>query len=42
MEAGLGRTLEAVDSNILTIATSLPLGHFAAARKPPPTRVFDF
>lgn len=42
MEAGLKLTLEVVNSRILTVATSLPLDQFAAARKAPPTQVIEF
>jgi invasion protein IalB len=41
MESGQKLVLEVVDSNILTITTSLPLGHFAAVREGTPTQIFD-
>ena len=42
MEAGKGLRLEVADSNILTVATTLPLDQFAAAHKGPPAQVFDY
>ena len=42
MASGLKLTLEVVDSNILSVATTLPLDQFAAARNAPPTQVFEF
>ncbi|MGA7997979.1 MAG: invasion associated locus B family protein [Bradyrhizobium sp.] len=42
MESGVKLTLEVVDSRILTIATSLPLDQFAAARNAPTAQVFEF
>jgi invasion protein IalB len=41
MEAGKKLQLEVVDSNVLTISTSIPLEQFAAVRKSAPTRVFE-
>lgn len=42
MEAGRGLTLEVADSNILTVATTLPLDQFAAVHKGAPAQVFDY
>jgi hypothetical protein len=33
--------LEVVDSSVLAISTSLPLGQFAAIRQGPPSKVFE-
>ena len=40
MEAGQTLSLEVVDSNVLTVSTSLPLGRFAAVRKGSPEQIF--
>lgn len=37
-----GGRVEVVDSNILTVATSLPLDEFAKARNAAPAQVFDY
>jgi invasion protein IalB len=42
MESGQKLTLEVVDSNILTIATSLPLDQFETTRKGNPTQTFEY
>ncbi len=42
MDSGRKLTLQVVDANILTVATSLPLDQFAAAHKGPPAQVFDY
>ena len=42
MEAGHKLTLEVVDSNILTIPTTLSLDQFGATRKGPPTQIFEY
>ena len=42
METGKNLTLEVVDSNITTVATSVPLDHFATARKGPPAQTYEF
>ena len=42
LESGQKLTLEVVDSNILTVATSLPLDQFATARDAAPAQVFDY
>ena len=41
MESGQKLTLEVVDSNILTVRTSLPLDQFAAVRGAAPAQVFE-
>ena len=41
MEAGQKLKLEVVDSNVLTISTSIPLQQFAAVRNAVPARVFE-
>jgi invasion protein IalB len=41
MEAGRSLTLEVVDSNILTVASSMSLDNFAAARNGAPARIFQ-
>ena len=41
MEAGQKLALEVVDTNILTITTTLPLDQFEAVRKGAPTQVFE-
>jgi invasion protein IalB len=40
MEAGQTLSLEVVDSNVLAVSTSLPLGRFAAVRKGSPEQIF--
>jgi invasion protein IalB len=42
METGKNLALEVVNSNISTIATSVPLDNFATAHKGPPDRTIDF
>jgi len=42
MESGQKLTLEVVDSNIVTIPTSLPLDQFATVRNAAPTQVFEY
>ena len=41
MEAGQTLVLQVVDSNVVTITTSLPLGQFAAVRKNAPAQLFE-
>jgi len=41
MEAGKTLTVEVIDTNMLAVTTSLPLGQFAAVRKGAPARVFE-
>ena len=41
MASGQTLRLEFVDSNLLTLATSLPLGQFAAVHKAAPAQVFE-
>jgi len=41
MEAGKTLAIEVVDTNLLTVTTSLPLQNFAAARKRAPAQVFE-
>jgi invasion protein IalB len=41
LEAGLMLVVEVVDTNVLTITTSLSLNRFAAVRKGAPTQVFE-
>lgn len=41
MESGEKLKLDVVDSNLLTVSTLLPLGHFASVRKAAPTQVFQ-
>jgi invasion protein IalB len=41
MDSGQTLRLEFVDSNLLTLATSLPLGQFAAVHKAAPAQVFE-
>jgi invasion protein IalB len=41
MEAGLKLVLELVDTNVLTITTTLPLNQFEAVRKGAPAQVFE-
>ena len=41
MEAGKNLTLEIVDTNMLAVTTSVPLGQFAAVRKGAPVQVFE-
>lgn len=42
MEAGQKLTLEVVDSNILTVQTTLSLDQFGSTRKGPPTQIFEY
>lgn len=41
MESGRNLTIEAVDTNMLAVKTSLPLDRFAAVRKGTPAKVFE-
>ena len=41
MESGQTLVLEVVDSNILAVTTSLPLGPFASVRHGAPAQTFD-
>jgi invasion protein IalB len=41
MESGRKLTLEVVDSNLLTVATALPLDQFAAAHKGPAAKTYE-
>jgi dienelactone hydrolase/invasion protein IalB len=41
MESGQTMELEVVDTNILSLATSLPLAQFAAVRRGPPAKTFE-
>jgi invasion protein IalB len=41
METGSNLVVEVVDTNMLTVTTSLPLNQFAAARKGAPTKTFE-
>jgi invasion protein IalB len=41
MENGRLLTLEVVDSNILTVASSMPLDQFATVRNGPPAQIFE-
>jgi invasion protein IalB len=41
LEAGLKLVLEVVDTNVLTITTSLPLNQFATVRKGAPTQIIE-
>lgn len=41
MDAGKTLTVEVVDTNMLAVTTSLPLGRFAAVRKGAPERIFE-
>jgi invasion protein IalB len=41
MESGQKLVLEVVDSNVLTLSTTLPLDQFAAARKNAPAQLFQ-
>lgn len=41
MQNGRNLTIEVVDTNMLSVTTSLPLGQFAAARKGAPTKTFE-
>jgi len=42
METGKKLTLEVVDNNLLTVASSLPLVHFATVHKGEPEKTYDF
>ena len=41
LEAGKNLTVEVVDTNLLAVTTSLPLGQFGAVRKGAPAQVFE-
>ena len=41
MEAGKNLVLEVIDTNMLAVSTSLPLGQFAAVRKGAPAKIFE-
>jgi invasion protein IalB len=41
MEAGKNLVLEVIDTNMLSVWTSLPLGQFAAVRKGAPAKIFE-
>jgi hypothetical protein len=41
MESGQKLLLEVVDSNVLTVSTSVPLGQFTAVRQGTPTQIFE-
>jgi invasion protein IalB len=41
MESGKTLTLEVVDSNLLSLTTSLPLAQFASVHKGPPAQTFE-
>lgn len=41
MEGGSNLTVEVVDTNMLSVTTSMPLNQFAAARKGAPTKIFE-
>jgi invasion protein IalB len=41
LEAGKNLTVEVVDTNLLAVTTSLPLGQFGAVRKGTPAQVFE-
>jgi invasion protein IalB len=41
MEKGQTLTLAVVDSSVLTVSTTLPLEHFAAAHRNPPAKIFE-
>ncbi len=41
MENGKNLTVEVVDTNLLAVTTSLPLGQFAAVRKGAPAQLFE-
>jgi invasion protein IalB len=41
MESGKSLVLEVMDTNMLTVSTSLPLAQFAAVRKGAPTKTFE-
>jgi invasion protein IalB len=41
IESGQKLLLEIVDSNVLTVSTSVPLGQFAAVRQGTPTQIFE-
>lgn len=41
LDGGKNLTLEVVDTNMLSVSTSLPLAKFAAVRKGAPARVFE-
>jgi invasion protein IalB len=41
MDNGKNLTVEVVDTNLLAVTTSLPLGQFAAVRKGAPAQLFE-
>jgi invasion protein IalB len=41
LEKGQTLTLEVVDSSVLSVSTSLPLGQFAFVHQGDPTKVFE-
>jgi invasion protein IalB len=41
MQNGRSLTLEVVDSNVLTVASSMPLDHFATVSNGPPAQIFE-
>jgi len=41
METGEGLVLEVVDSSVLAVSTSVPLGQFAAVRQGIPGKTFE-
>lgn len=41
MEAGKNMTVEVVDTNLVAVTTSVPLGQFAAVRKGAPAQLFE-
>jgi invasion protein IalB len=41
LESGLKLVLEVVDTNVLTLTTSLPLTQFATVRRGAPTRIIE-
>ena len=41
LESGKSLSLEVVDTNMLAVTTSLPLGQLAAVRKGPPAKIFE-
>ena len=41
LEAGKNLTVEVVDTNLLAVTTSLPLGQFASVRKGAPAQTFE-
>jgi invasion protein IalB len=41
METGKNMTVEVVDTNLVAVTTSVPLGQFATVRKGPPAQTFE-